>query len=156
MQANLYRCHDRARHLVGGQWCIKSGVDWITLEAEDAAPDQSLDPGLPAWLVLPTLPESALERRVGTIAMGWPVRWSFCQWIASDTEHFFPPIAENEEPCASLRRAMREWGQSADGAAVQAWMSIPGMLVCWLTIAAPMVLVVMIGRQSDGKRGNAP
>jgi hypothetical protein len=132
------------------------GVDWITLEAEDAAPDQRTDPSLPAWLALPTLPESALERRVGTIALGWPVRWSFCQWVATDTEHFFPPIAENEEPCASLRRAMREWGSSADGAAVRNWVSIVGAVVCWLTIAAPMALVVLLNRQSDGKSGKAP
>ncbi len=132
------------------------GVDWITLEAEDAAPDQRTDPSLPAWLALPTLPETALERRVGTIALGWPVRWSFCQWVATDTEHFFPPIAENEEPCASLRRAMREWGSSADGAAVRNWVSIVGAVVCWLTIAAPMALVVLLNRQSDGKSGKAP
>lgn len=132
------------------------GVDWITLEAEDAAPDQRTDPSLPAWLALPTLPESALERRVGTVALGWPVRWSFCQWVATDTEHFFPPFTENEEPCASLRRAVREWGRSADGAAVRNWVSIVGAVVCWLTIAAPMALVVLLNRQSDGKSGKAP
>jgi len=132
------------------------GVDWINLEAEDAAPGQGVDPGLPRWLALPEVPESALERRVGTVAMGWPVRWSFCQWVATDTEHFFPPIAENEEPCASLRRAVREWGRSADGAAVRSWTSIAGLLVCWLTVAAPMALVVMVRRQSEGRSGNAP
>lgn len=132
------------------------GVDWITLEAEDAAPDQRTDPSLPAWLALPTLPESALERRVGTVALGWPVRWSFCQWVATDTEHFFPPFTENEEPCASLRRAVREWGRSADGAAVRNWVSIMGAVVCWFTIAAPMALVVLLNRQSDGKSGKAP
>ncbi|MFN9956364.1 MAG: hypothetical protein ACK55I_24975, partial [bacterium] len=41
------------------------GVDWITLEAEDAAPGQGIDRDLPAWLALPTIPVSALERRVG-------------------------------------------------------------------------------------------
>ena len=132
------------------------GVDWINLEVEDAAPDQGVNPDLPGWLDLPIVPESALERRVGTIALGWPVRWSFCQWVATDTEHFFPPITENEEPCASLRRATREWGGSADGAAVQSWMSGMGVIVCWLTIAAPMALVVLAKRQSDGKSGSAP
>ena len=132
------------------------GVDWITLEAEDAAPDHGMDPDLPAWLDLPSIPESALERRVGTIALGWPVRWSFCQWVATDTEHFFPPFTENEEPCASLRRAVREWGRSADGAAVRTWMGPVGVLVCWFTIAAPMALVVLLNRQSDGKSGKAP
>jgi hypothetical protein len=132
------------------------GVDWINLEVEDAAPDQGIDPNLPAWLDLPILRESTLERRVGTIALGWPVRWSFCQWVATDTEHFFPPIAENEEPCASLRRATREWGRSADGADVRDWVSIMGAAVCWLTIAAPMALVVLLRRQSEGKSGKAP
>ena len=132
------------------------GVDWINLEAEDAAPDHGVDPDLPGWLDLPIVPESALERRVGTIALGWPVRWSFCQWVATDTEHFFPPVAENEEPCASLRRAMREWGSSADGAAVRNWVSVMGAVVCWFTIAAPMALVVLLNRQSDGKSGKAP
>lgn len=132
------------------------GVEWINLEAEDTTPDQRVDPDLPSWLDVPALPDSALERRVGTIAAGWPVRWSFCQWVATDTEHFFPPIAENEEPCASLRRAMREWGRSADGAAVTSWKSIPSVALCWLTIAAPMALVVFLTRQSDGKSGKAP
>ncbi|MFM7808322.1 MAG: hypothetical protein ACKPEA_10410, partial [Planctomycetota bacterium] len=63
---------------------------------------------------------------------------------------------ENEEPCASLRRAMREWGSSADGAAVRNWVSIMGAVVCWLTIAVPMALVVLLNRQSDGKSGKAP
>ncbi len=132
------------------------GVDWINLEAEDAAPDHDIDPGLPGWLDLPIVPESALERRVGTIALGWPIRWSFCQWVATDTEHFFPPIAENEEPCSSLRRAVRDWGHAADGASVRSWVGITGVAVCWLTIAAPMALVVLATRQSDGKSGKAP
>ncbi|MBM4051428.1 MAG: hypothetical protein FJ270_01630 [Planctomycetes bacterium] len=132
------------------------GVEWINLEAEDDAPDQTPDPGLPAWLDLPIVPESAAERRVGTVALGWPVRWSFCQWVATDTEHFFPPIAENEEPCQSLRRAVRDWGQSADGASVRSWVGMTGVVVCWLTIAAPMVLVVLATRQSAGKSGSAP
>jgi|Wag4MinimDraft_6_1082665.scaffolds.fasta_scaffold05442_5 hypothetical protein len=135
-------------------------VDWINLEAEDGAADPGHDPDLPTWLEVQELPESAVERRIGTIALGWPVRWSFCQWVATDTEHFFPPFAENEEPCQSLRRAMREWGRSADGAAVRSWMSIPGALVCWLAIAAPMVLTMVLvatfTRQSAGKSGSAP
>lgn len=132
------------------------GVEWINLEAEDAGPEQLADPDLPSWLDMPTVPESALERRVGTIALGWPVHWSFCQWVATDTEHFFPPITENEEPCQSLRRAVREWGRSADGTTVRSWLGITGMLVCWLTITAPMALVVLLTRQSDGKSGRAP
>lgn len=132
------------------------GIEWINLEAEDAQSDRDHGSGVPAWLELPVVPDAALERRVGTIALGWPVRWSFCQWIATDTEHFFPPIAENEEPCQSLRRAVRQWGQSADGAAVRGWWSPIGMLACWLMIAAPMAAVVLLNRQSDGKSGSAP
>jgi len=30
------------------------------------------------------------------------------------------------------------------------------VIVCWLTIAAPMALVVLAKRQSDGKSGSAP
>lgn len=132
------------------------GIDWINLEVEDAPIQPGTSHDLPGWLVLPDVPGEALERRVGTIALGWPVRWSFCRWVATDPEQFFPPITQNEEPCQSLRRAIREWGHSADGASVQAWWSLTGVLMCWLTIAAPMALVVLLNRQSDGKSGKAP
>lgn len=132
------------------------GIDWINFEAEESGTSDGAEPDVPEWLVLPTMAESSLERRVGTSALGWPVRWSFCQWVATDTEHFFPPIAENEEPCQSLRRAVRDWGHSADGATVQTWLSVKGMLVCWLTIITPMAIAVLAKGQSEGKSGNAP
>ena len=133
------------------------GIDWINLEVEADLPgDDPDDPtGLPGWLGVPVLPTSAPERRVGSAAMGWPVRWMFCQWVATDTEHFFPPFTENEEPCQSLRRSVRDWGRSADGARVERWVSVPRMLLAWLTIGAPMALVVLVNRQSAGKSGKA-
>jgi hypothetical protein len=148
---------DRALWIANG--AASPGVDWINLELEaDVAPGSAVQPGpsgLPTWLEVPDLDVAAPERRVGTVALGWPVRWSFCQWAATDTEHFFPPMSETEEPCQSLRRAVNDWGRSADGAAVRSWVSVPGLALCWLTIAMPMALVVLVNRHSAGKSGKA-
>lgn len=141
----------------GTLWVVNTasspGVDWVNMEAEVEAEGASSSGGLASWVELPVVSGASLERRVGTVALGWPMRWRFCQWTATTTEHFFPPMAETEEPCQSLRRAVRDWGTTTDGATVRSWTGVVGLVVDWAVVAVPLSALVLCRRHSAGSSG---